>query len=151
MATEKVNRTIVVNSDRETTWSVITDVNELASWIGIVHDVEVLVFLEKYTAVLEDRVGPFKLRADLTIDVSVPRYGELVEVVATGMDRAMDSKIAISASVELSETEVGGTTISIDGKYQVTGRAASMGGGIIRKKADGVVSDFFSNAEKTLG
>jgi hypothetical protein len=28
---------------------------------------------------------------------------------------------------------------------------ASMGGGIIRKKAEGVLNDFFTNAERELG
>ena len=150
MATEKFNRTVTVNADRDRTWAVITDVDELASWVGIVHDVEVLSFLESYKAVLEDKVGPFKLRADLAIDVVVPEDRRRVKVTASGRDRAVDSKIAINASLELSDVDSGGTSIAVEGSYQVTGRAASMGGGIIRKKAEGVLNDFFSNAEKNL-
>ena len=150
MATENFNRTVMVNADRDRTWATITDVDEMASWVGIVHDVEVLSFLEKYKAVLEDKVGPFRLRANLGIDVVVPEDRVRVELTAAGRDRAVDSKIAINASLELGDVDSGGTSIAVQGTYQVTGRAASMGGGIIRKKADGVLNDFFSNAEKYL-
>ena len=150
MATGNFNRTVTVNADRDLTWATITDVDELASWVGILHDIEVVSFLEKYNAVLEDKVGPFKLRADLAIDVAVPEDRVRVELTAAGRDRAVDSKIVINASLELSDIEAGGTAIAVEGTYQVTGRAASMGGGIIRKKADGVLNDFFSNAETKL-
>ena len=37
------------------------------------------------------------------------------------------------------------------GDYQVTGRVAGMGGGVIRKKADRIISDFFTKAGEELG
>ena len=149
MATEKFTRSVNVSADGATTWSVLTDVDRLASWVGIVHDVKELSHLDKYTAVLEDRVGPFRLRADLSVDVAVPEGGVRIDVSASGRDRAVDSKISVNATLELVIHD-NGTTINVDGVYQVTGRVASMGGGIIRKKADGVLNDFFSSAEREL-
>jgi carbon monoxide dehydrogenase subunit G len=153
MASEKFDRSTTVPADAATTWAALTDVDTLASWVGILHDVKEIERLDTYTAVLEDRVGPFKLRADLAVDVKVPEEGVRVEVSASGRDRAVDSKIAINASLSLAAdtTGGGGTTIHLEGTYQVTGRVASMGGGIIRKKGDGVLDDFFTNAERKLG
>ena len=149
MATEKFNRSVAVGADRAAIWSALTDVDRLAGWIGIVHDVKELSRLDRYTAVLEARVGPFKLSADLSIDVTVPEDGVRVELSAAGSDRAVDSRISLSATLELVAAD-NGTSIVVNGVYQVTGRVASMGGGIIRKKADGVLNDFFSNAEREL-
>jgi carbon monoxide dehydrogenase subunit G len=150
MASEKFNRSTTFAADAATAWTALTDVDRLARWVGILHDVKEIERLDTYTAVLEDRVGPFKLRADLSVDVTVPEEGVRVEVAASGKDRAVDSKIAIKAVLSLAESE-GGTTVTLEGDYQVTGRVASMGGGIIRKKADGVLDDFFTNAERELG
>src|SRR5690606_6132080 len=97
MAEEKIERSIAVTAPAEEAWTVLTDVDLLTSWIGIVHDVQELERLKSYKAVLEDRVGPFKLRADLSLDVHVVEEGRSIAVSASGRDRAVDSKITIDA------------------------------------------------------
>jgi len=151
MATANFARDLTVTASPEQTWTVLTDVDRLASWVGIVQDVVELSRLEKYSAVLMDRVGPFKLRADLEINVTVVRDGEEVEVEASGRDRAVDSRIAVRARLRLSAAEHGGSTIATEGRYEVTGRVASMGSGVIQKKADRILEDFFSKAALELG
>jgi len=47
--------------------------------------------------------------------------------------------------------EHGGSTIATEGRYEVTGRVASMGSGVIQKKADRILADFFSKAALELG
>jgi uncharacterized protein len=150
MATEKFDRSITVPLTAGETWTAITDVDRLAGWVGIIHDVHELSHLEKYKAVLQDRVGPFKLRADLSIDVAVPVEGRRVTVKAAGRDRSVDSKIAIDATVELDDVEPETTSITVTGTYGVTGRVATMGGGVIRKKAEVVLADFFAGVERDL-
>lgn len=151
MATQNFSRQLTVTASPELTWTVLTDVDRLASWVGIVQDVVELSRLERYSAVLMDRVGPFKLRADLNINVNVVRDGEEVEVEASGRDRAVDSRIAVRAQLCLSHADHGGSTIATEGRYEVTGRVASMGSGVIQKKADRILEDFFSKAALELG
>ena len=150
MASEDFDRSMTVGAGATEVWTALTDVDRLARWVGILHDVKEIERLDTYTAVLEDKVGPFKLQATLAVDVTVPEEGVRVEVSASGRDRAVDSKIAINAALTLSDTD-GATAIQLAGSYQVTGRVASMGGGIIRKKAEGVLNDFFASAERELG
>lgn len=151
MATQNFDRQLTVAAAPEQTWAVLTDVDRLASWVGIVHEVVELSRLEKYTAVLLDRVGPFKLKADLDINVNVVRDGEEVEVEASGRDRAVDSRIAVRAQLHLTAAGSGGSTIRTEGRYEVTGRVATMGSGVIQKKADRILADFFSRAALELG
>ena len=150
MATEQFKESVAVPVSTSETWVAITDVERLAGWVGIIEDVEELSRLEKYKAVLQDRVGPFKLRADLAVDVDVPEEGKRVTVRASGRDRSVDSKIAVQATVELTDLGQDGTSITVDGEYQVTGRVATMGGGVIRKKAEGVLADFFHGVRRDL-
>ena len=149
MALESFSRKVTVLSPREHVWEVLTEVETLASWVGILHSVSEIRRLERYKAVLQDKVGPFKLRADLSILVTVEQDGRRVSVSATGRDRAVDSKIKVDAVLDL--FEVGeGTSIAVEGTYQITGKVAAMGGGIIHKKADRILDDFFGNAATAL-
>jgi carbon monoxide dehydrogenase subunit G len=81
----------------------------------------------------------------------VLRDGYEIELEASGRDRAVDSRIAVRALLRLDRAEHGGSTILTEGRYEVTGRVASMGSGIIQKKADRILADFFSRAGRELG
>lgn len=150
MAQQKFGRTIELSSDVSRAWEVLTDVQELVTWVSVVHSVQEIEYLQSYAAVLEDRVGPFNLRADLSIAVTVPTQGEAIDVVASGRDRAINSKIDIKGHLRLQALPQGGTQLTVNGSYTVTGRAAAMGAGIVRKKGDLAVEEFFANAARAL-
>jgi carbon monoxide dehydrogenase subunit G len=150
MAVERFDRQLRVASDRNLAWTVLTDVRELTSWVGIVHQTVEVERLSNYTAVLQDRIGPFKLRADLDIAVTVPDEYAEIHVYASGRDRSVDTKLVIDATLRLSTVDAGGTNIQVEGEYKVTGRVAAMGSGVIRKKAEQILEDFFSSAGRAL-
>jgi len=150
VAQQQFDRSIDVASDITRSWEVLTDVQELVKWVSIVHSAEELDPLKSYTAVLEDRVGPFNLRADLSIAVTVVAVGEALDVVASGRDRAINSKIDIEGRLRLSVLPSGGCRLTVSGKYTVTGRATAMGSGIVRKKGDQAIDQFFTNAARAL-
>jgi carbon monoxide dehydrogenase subunit G len=151
LALENFERTVIVSSDVERSWALLTDVHELVSWVRILHSAQEIDHLKTYTAVLEDKVGPFALRADLAIEVKVLTEGAAVDVVASGRDRAINSQIDIEGSMRLTPLPSGGTQLTLFGKYQVTGRATSLGAGMVRKKGDAAVEEFLGNAIRTLG
>jgi len=147
----KFERTIAVAADRERAWQVLTDVEELVTWVGIVHTVTELERLKAYSAILEDRMGPFNLRADLSIAVDIVKEGSAVRVQASGRDRSINSKIDIEGDLSLSSQASGQVEITVRGSYEVTGRIATMGAGVVRKKSDTAVEQFFSGIERVLG
>jgi carbon monoxide dehydrogenase subunit G len=61
----------------------------------------------------------------------------------------VDSKIKVDAVLILGD-DADRTAIDVEGTYQVTGKVAAMGAGVIHKKADRILDDFFGNAEKSL-
>jgi carbon monoxide dehydrogenase subunit G len=143
-------RILEVSSSADECWQVLLDVPRLTSWISIIEDAKEITFLERYSAVLMDRMGPFKLRSDL--DIQIPHYeeGRSIEVRAAGEDRQVGSRLVVEARLSLESTDLG-TRIHVQGVYEVTGRVASMGSSTIRKKADKILEQFFSNAVDTLG
>ncbi|MCZ2813928.1 SRPBCC domain-containing protein [Modestobacter sp. VKM Ac-2979] len=150
MASEQFARELVVASAPERCWAVLTDVAEVASWVTIAYDVKEIERLAAYTAVLQDKLGPFKLRALLHISVEVLDDGRQVRMRASGKDVQINSQITVDATLSLRRTDEGGTVVATEGTYQVVGRVATMGAGTIRKKADKILEEFFSNAAREL-
>lgn len=150
MATEQFARTINVTSSVDEAWKVLTDAERIVSWVEIIHSVTEIEHLKSYTAILEDRVGPFRLRADLTISATVADGGHVIELSASGQDRSVGSQLRINARLAV-EGRDGGSVVEVSGDYAVTGRVASMGGNVVRKKGDAAIDQFVSKATAELG
>lgn len=136
------DRTIHVHAEPGDVWRVITDVPLVASWVTVVDDVHEHEALVRYDAVLADRVGPFKLSADLDVDVTGLDAPNSIEVTADGEDRQVASRIQIGARVALAADDTG-TAIHVSGQYEVTGRVATLGASMIKSKGEKILDEFF--------
>lgn len=127
----------------------LTDVQRVAGWVSVVSHVDEIVAMEKYAAVLTDSFGPFKLNADVAVDVLNVEEGTSIHFKGSGKDRQVSTHITVEARLELS-SDSEGTMIRAHGSWHVLGTVATMGGGTIRKKADKIVDEFFAAAEREL-
>ncbi|GFG51509.1 hypothetical protein CQY20_08920 [Mycolicibacterium agri] len=150
MPRTEFHRDLTVKASAEDSWAAMIDVPRLVSWVSIVEDAVEIEPLSKYTAVLMDRLGPFKLRADLDVTVSDVNEGSSLKVRAAGEDRQVGSRLLVLADLVVSPREQG-STIVVDGVYEVTGKVASMGSGTINKKAQKILDEFFGAASDALG
>ena len=142
-------KTIRLDATPDAVWAAVRDVHRVAKWLSIVREVRDVDPPRRYAALLEDRLGPFAMRADLdiTVDTSEPRR---MRVSAAGEDRQVASRI--SATIDLGvESDGAGTSIKVNGRYEVTGKVATLGAGAIRKKGDKILQEFFDCASKELG
>ncbi|HYK98705.1 MAG TPA: SRPBCC domain-containing protein [Candidatus Acidoferrales bacterium] len=147
---QDVTRTVRVTASPETAWSTILDFPKVASWLSVVRDLKEVERMTRYTTVLEDRVGPFAMRADLAIDVVADEAHRTLKVSGSGEDRQIASRI--SAALELAVVpQDGATDVVVTGRYEITGKIATLGAGAIRKKGDKVLEDFFANLTRELG
>jgi carbon monoxide dehydrogenase subunit G len=145
---QDIARTVVVASPRARAWAALLDFRRVASWLSIVGEVRELEPRRRYAAVLEDRVGPFALRADLAVTVSAQEPQLRVE--AAGEDRQVASRITATVDLTLSD-EDGATRVAVSGGYDITGKIATLGAGAIRKKGEKVLDDFVVNLTRELG
>lgn len=143
-------RSQVVAADQQQCWTVYTDVPKLVTWVSVLDDAKEIAHLETYSAVLADRIGPFKLKADLDITVSEVVPGEHIRVRANGEDRQVASRIAVDAVLSM-QPQDGGTLVRAKGRYEVVGRVATMGASMIVKKADKILDEFFGRSVAELG
>ena len=98
---------------------------------------------------LADKLGPFKLRADVNVVVGEREPGSSIRARGDGEDRQIGSRLVIEVALALEERD-GSTQLDLSGSYEVTGRPASLGAGAIRKKAANILAEFFASAERSL-
>ena len=147
---QEFTKTIQLTSAPATVWGAMLDVRRVASWLSIVRDVTDVDPPRRYTALLEDRLGPFAMRADLEVTVEADPDRRRMRVAAAGEDRQIASRI--SATIDLGLSPRGeGTEVTVTGRYEITGRIATLGSGPIRKKGDKVLEEFFANLGRELG
>ena len=149
MPTAPFERQLQVSASPADCWKTLTDVPTLVGWVSVLDQAHEHEHLERYSAVLADRLGPFRLRADLDITLSDVEEQRMVRVSARGEDRQVASRISVDA-VLLLEPQEAGTLVAVEGSYEVAGRVATMGAGTIRKKADRILDEFFENAAAAL-
>ena len=150
MVAEKFKETLTVGSTPEECWSILTDVDRIAEWVSVVGSVTEIEHLAKYSAVLEDRLGPFSMKADLEVVVTDLQPQKSISIRADGEDRQIGSRITVDATLAIVQTDAG-CQVEIQGNYEVTGRAATMGSSTIRQKAKKLLGEFTTAAHLDLG
>ncbi|HEX6024885.1 MAG TPA: SRPBCC domain-containing protein [Solirubrobacter sp.] len=146
---QEFQETVRLAGPRKAVWRTVSDIPSVLSWISIVGRAEEVESQTRYRALLEDRMGPFKLRADLDIAVDERVDGERIRARADGEDRQIGSRLIIDVTLALRD-EADGTSVDVRGAYEVTGRPATLGASSIRKKAQKVLTEFFASAERAL-
>ena len=95
---QEFHETIQLTSAPATVWDAMLDVRRVASWLSIVRDVKDVDPPRRYTALLEDRLGPFAMRADLEVTVEADPDRQRMHVAATGEDRQVASRISATST-----------------------------------------------------
>ena len=145
---QEFRETLVVDASPEAVWATVSNIPTVLSWISIVESVED-VATGRYRVVLADKLGPFKLRADIAVDVTDRVENEKIRARGDGEDRQIGSRLIVEVELDVTPQD-GGTKLDVGGSYEVTGRPAALGAGSIRKKASTILSEFFAAAERDV-
>ncbi len=122
-------------------WPVMIDITRIAGCIPGCEQVVERVHLAEYSAVVKQKIGPFKLEVPAQIVVVEHREPNLVRARASGMDKLTRTTLGVELNVALVLTD-SGTQLSVDASLQVAGRLASLGHSMIKKKAEENFAEF---------
>jgi carbon monoxide dehydrogenase subunit G len=145
---QEFHETIQLAAAPDAVWATVSDIPTVLSWISIVEAVETVEPDERFRVVLADKLGPFKLRADVDVVVGERETGTSIRARGDGEDRQIGSRLVIEVALALRE-QAGATQLDVSGSYEVTGRPAALGAGAIRKKAANILAEFFASAERS--
>jgi carbon monoxide dehydrogenase subunit G len=146
---QEFRETIRLTARPDEVWAIVSDIPTVLSWISIVEAVEEVEPDAQFRVVLADKLGPFKLRADLNVVVDEREPESRIRARGDGEDRQIGSRLIIEVALALEERE-GSTELDVSGSYEVTGRPASLGAGAIKKKATNILAEFFASARRSL-
>jgi len=93
-------------------------------------------------ATVEERVGPFRASFDWLIEVQEQEPMKRIAILARGKDAKLAATARAQMSVTLEEIVGRGSRLDVDADLQVTGKIASLGQVVLKRKSDQVVSQF---------
>ena len=137
----KVEREVTIAVPRETVWDFLWDVPRLASCIPGARDVRTIEERKTYTAVVADKVGPFKVQFPLTIEVVDVQAPERLRVRANGRDAAVDGLVKVDLDVTVTPAETG-TALKVAADISVLGKLGTLGHSVIVRKGTDIVDRF---------
>ena len=132
---------IEVQTGKAAVWRFLWDVERVARCMPGCQKVRE-VSPERYEVVVEERMGPFKIRFDMEVEVLERREEELVRLQVQGSDRKLGTSSRGELEVRLEGLDSGPTALDIAADIQVTGKVASLRQAAIKRKAQDVVQKF---------
>jgi len=137
----KVEREVTIAAPREAVWNFLWDVPRLAACIPGAKDVQTLEERRRYTAVVADKVGPFKVQFPLTIEVVDVQAPERLRARANGRDAAVDGLVKVDLDVAVTPAETG-TALKVAADISVLGKLGTLGHSVIVRKGTDIVDRF---------
>jgi carbon monoxide dehydrogenase subunit G len=141
----------VLPAAAEKIWLVFFDVRRIALLIPGCENVEETAPLAAYSAVMKQKIGPFRIDVPTRIVVEEREEPRRVKVRATGRDRITGTTLDVSLAVALEAVPEGGTRLGVDSTMQVAGRLASLGYPVVKKKAEELFAEFEKRLRAELG
>jgi uncharacterized protein len=145
----KIEKEITVDVPPERVWTFLWDVERVARCLPGAGDVRTVVPHERYTAVVSERVGPFKVSFPLEIQVVEAEPGRRLKAVASGRDAAMGSALKVTLDLQLAPAG-DGTRLLIASDANIQGKLGVLGHGIIQQRADGLITQFAQSMRREL-
>ena len=126
----------------ERVWPVMLDIARLAGCIPGCEQVEERAHLAEYSALMKQKLGPFKLEVPAQIIVEEYREPSLVRARASGKDKLTRTTLDVTLNVALTPLDTNSCRLSVDATLQVAGRLASLGHSVIKKRAEENFAEF---------
>ena len=134
-------------------WAIFFDVQRVAALIPGCENVTEVEPFKEFSAVLKQKIGPFKLEVPTRIVLDSHTLERQVVLVATGRDKFTGTTIDVRMKVDLDEQNAQDTSscrLGIDAQMQVAGRLASLGYPVVKKRSEELFSEFESRLRNEL-
>jgi Uncharacterized conserved protein len=142
---------LVMPAPREAIWPIFFDVARIASLIPGCEQVEEKEPLALYSAVMKQRIGPFKMEAPAEVRVEELEAPSRLRAHAHGRDKVTGTTMDVVLGVVLHATKDKGTRMVLDSSLDISGRLASLGASAVKKKAEEMFEEFERRLRAELG
>lgn len=136
---------VVIRRNSETVWKRLWDVEGLARCFDGCREVGVIEPNKRYSARVVERVGPFSVSLGMELDVVESEEGRRIAIEARGVDGKLGTRIRWRADVGLEDDGEDQTAMDIRLHAEVRGKIASLGEGMVKRKAREALAKFTSS------
>jgi len=140
---------VEILATREKVWQFIWDVDRFIACVPGCKDAKTVEEGKRYTAIMTEKVGPFKVEFPTTIEVLERVELSRIKAQAIGADNKIGSRMKIDLDVNLREQD-NKTIVEFVAGVDILGKLAALGHGIIKRKADQVLDEFAQAVKKKL-
>jgi uncharacterized protein len=133
---------IETSASPESVWDFLWQVDQVGACLPGCKAVETIEPMSRYMATIEERVGPFKALFNWEITVEERDPMQAIRLSARGQDPKLGATARAGMTVRLAPNDRSGTAIDVDTELLITGKVATLGQVVIKRKADQVVRDF---------
>jgi carbon monoxide dehydrogenase subunit G len=142
---------VVLPADAPKIWLVFFDVGRIAALIPGCENVVETAPLASYTAIMKQKIGPFRIDVPTQISVEDREEPKRVRVRAAGRDKITGTTLDVLLSVVLDALPEGGTRLGVEASMQVAGRLATLGYPVVKKKSEELFAEFEKRLRAELG
>ncbi len=140
------NQEITVAAPREKVWDFIWQVEEFASCVPGVKDVE-KIDDATYGVRVEQKVSFLKASFQLQINIEEVRAPEYIRTVGEGKDSKIAASLKQKNEVTLEAVSENETKVRIDSSVDVFGKLGSLGFTVIKNQANKIFAEFAKNVK----
>lgn len=142
---------IQIRANKIKVWEFLQDVGRLAECIPGCQEMKEISPEKQYALVIEERIGPLRIHFELDIEVVELREAELMWLQVQGSDKKLAAKSKGELKLELLEGNSSNeTTLVLIAELQLTGKIASLGQAIIKRKVHEVTQAFAQEIKARL-
>lgn len=140
----------VLPTPPERVWTFIIDIERMAACIPGCEHIEAQEVLKSYSAVMKQKIGPFKLEVPAQISVESYEEPSFVNATATGKDKFTGTTLSVALRVNVEPVEAASSKFTVNAELTVAGRLASLGYSVIKKKAEENFVEFERRVKEQL-
>jgi carbon monoxide dehydrogenase subunit G len=132
-------------------WSFMRDVARLSACIPNVSNVEAIEPDRRYSALVSDNLGPFRLSVPLEIDLESVEEPHRISATLAGHDSRGQARIKGTLAAQIDPLDSGGSRVDLRMRIEVLGKLASLGAAPMRRRADEIFTKFALCVQAELG
>jgi uncharacterized protein len=131
-------------------WGLIRDVPRLGGCIPNVSDLKAVEEDRRYSAVVSDKLGPFRVQVPVQIDLTSVEEPRRIVADLAGNDSRGQARVRGTLEATIAPAGAG-SRLTLGMRLEVLGRLAALGAAPMRRRADEIFGEFARRVERELG
>lgn len=145
-----VTKTTEVGAPPIDAWGLIRDVPRLSGCIPNVSNVQQIEADRRYTAVVSEKLGPFRLQVPVQIELRSVDEPRQIVAELSGNDSRGQARVRGTLDARL-EPAGQGTRLTLSVHLEVLGKLAALGAAPMRRRTDEIFNEFVRRVSAELG